>query len=90
VSQAEGTDDRQVSIITAARRLLDAYGHAAPETSRVVYADGDLNIGGEGDTLEIIYRGTLVFRYPHAGDADYLLVGDWIEIVERMARDVGK
>jgi len=78
-------------VAAAARHILEAFGHVeTSDSSRVVYTEGDLNIGGEDDLLEIIYRGTLVFRYAPslaAGELVFEEHGDWVSIVERVAGD---
>lgn len=84
-------DDRFAIVLDAARNILDAYGHAAPDTSRTVYTDGDLNIAEEDGVTEIIYRGTLVFRHAPEGDASENFInddGEWDEMVERISRDI--
>lgn len=83
--------DRFNQIAEAARRILDAYGHAAPDTVREVYTDGDLNIGREDDVTEIIYRGTLVFRHSPKDVNEENFInddGEWDEMVERIAQDI--
>jgi hypothetical protein len=90
MSGVEQSNERFKSAAASARSILDAYGHAAPDTIRKVYADGDLNIGSEEGVLEIIYRGTLVFRYAPEGDAGEQVFqdeGGWMDVVERIARD---
>lgn len=76
-------------IASAAERILDLYGHMeTSDSSRTVYTDGDVNIGSESGVLEIIYRGTLVFRYaPDISESESIFEehGDWVSIIERMA-----
>ena len=86
-------DDKHRSVAEAAGQILDAFGHVeTSDSSRVVYTDGDLNIGRELDTTEIIYRGTLVFRHgPDCipGECVFEEHGDWVSIVERIAQAGG-
>jgi hypothetical protein len=84
-------DEKFESVAEAARRILDAYGHAAPDTAAIVYADGDLSINGETDLIEIIYRGTLVLRSaPENVSANHVFhdEGEWMEVVERIAKNI--
>lgn len=81
-------------IAAAAGRILEAFGHAETSDSpRVIYTENDLNIASDGDRLEIIYRGTLVFRYAPGLETDepvYEEHGDWAALVERLADDAGQ
>jgi hypothetical protein len=90
VTLNEPLDEKHRSVAEAAGQILSAYGHAeTSDSSRVVYTDGDLNIGRERDTIEIIYRGTLVFRHgPDCvpGECVFEEHGDWVSIVERIAQ----
>ncbi|HEX8889101.1 MAG TPA: hypothetical protein VF779_07985 [Pyrinomonadaceae bacterium] len=78
-------------IAAAAGRILEAFGHAETSDSpRVIYTENDLNIASDGQRLEIIYRGTLVFRYAPAlaaGEPVFEEHGDWASLVERLADD---
>ncbi|MDT4897626.1 MAG: hypothetical protein QOH25_2703 [Acidobacteriota bacterium] len=84
------TDTKHKLVAKAASRILDAYGHIeTSDSSRVVYTDGDLNIAREADILEIIYRGTLVFRHGSdcsAGDCVFEEHGDWVRLIERLEK----
>ena len=86
------TETEHKLVVKAANLILDAYGHVeTSDSSRVVYSDGDLNIGRESDMLEIIYRGTLVFRHGpdcSAGDCVFEEHGDWVMLIERLAQAV--
>ena len=79
-------------IASAAKRILDAYGHIeTSDSSRTVYTDGDMNIASESGVLEIIHRGTLVFRYaPDDSSSESVFEehGDWVSIIERMAEAI--
>ncbi|MDQ3820602.1 MAG: hypothetical protein M3362_23365 [Acidobacteriota bacterium] len=79
-------------IASAARRILDAYGHIeTSDSSRTVYTDGDVNIAEDASVLEVIYRGTLVFRYaPDNSESEPVFEehGDWVSIIERMAESI--
>ena len=81
-------DSKHKSIAVTAGKILDAYGHIeTSDSSRKVYTDGDLNIGREGDILEIIHRGTLVFRHgPDCSSVDCVFEehGDWSKLIERL------
>ena len=92
MSDKEQRDLKSQSVAEAAERVLDAYGRAeTSDSSRVVYTDGDLNIGRESGTLEIIFRGTLVFRRGAALAPDEQVFeehGDWASLVERIAESV--
>ncbi|OLE51842.1 MAG: hypothetical protein AUG51_20935 [Acidobacteria bacterium 13_1_20CM_3_53_8] len=84
-------DDKFATVLNAARNILDTYGHAAPDTSRVVYTDGDLNIAEEDSITEIIYRGTLVFRHAPESNSEENFInddGEWDEMVERISGDI--
>ncbi|HEV2915697.1 MAG TPA: hypothetical protein VGX92_20620 [Pyrinomonadaceae bacterium] len=90
MSSVDLSNQKFRAMAEAARRILDVYGHAAPDTIRTVYADGDLNIGSEEGVVEIIYRGTLVFRYAPEGDTQEQVFqdeGGWRDVVERIAQD---
>jgi hypothetical protein len=62
--------DKFEQVASTAGRILDAYGrHETSDSSRVMYTAGDLNVAREAGVIEIIYRGTLVFRYDLEGGA---------------------
>jgi hypothetical protein len=92
MSESKNIDDKHESVAEVAGRILDAYGHIeTSDSSRKVYTDGDLNIGREGDLLEIIHRGTLVFRHGpdcSAGDCVFEEHGNWVVLIERLAQGV--
>lgn len=79
-------------IASMARSILDAYGHLeTSDSARTVYTDGDINIAEDAGVLEIIYRGTLVFRHmpdESAGESIFEEHGDWVSIIKRMAEDL--
>lgn len=81
--------DKFEAITSAAGRILDAYGR--PETSdsaRVMYAAGELNIAREAGRIEIIFRGSLVFRHaPEEGEGGRVFEehGPWAAEVERLS-----
>ena len=90
---AEGpSDNKSRPVAEAAERILDAYGHVeTSDSSRVVYTDGDLNIGRESGTLEIIFRGSLVFRQGDDCAPDECVFeehGDWVSVVEGIAQSI--
>ena len=78
------------SVTAVAQRILDAYGgHETSDSPRVIYTVGDLNIAREGGILEIIFRGTLVFRYAPKDDTSGRVFeehGVWLAEVERVAQ----
>ncbi len=82
--------DRFESLAGAARHILNAYGHAEPDSTRIVYTSGDLNIACDAGVLEIIHRGTLVFRDAPECTSDNrpFNEGDWIKEVERVAQTI--
>jgi hypothetical protein len=84
------TNSKHKSVAEAAERILEAYGHIeTSDSSRTVYADGDLNIGREGDVLEIIHRGTLVLRHGPDCSADNCVFeehGDWVTLIEQLEK----
>ena len=79
-------------IASAAERILDAYGHIeTSDSSRTVYTDGDMNIAKDAGVIEIIHRGSLVFRYaPGNSESESIFEehGDWVSIIERMAEAI--
>lgn len=78
------------AVTAAAERILDTYGW--PETSdsaRVIYTAGDLNIAREAGVVEIVFRGSLVFRSAPGEDAGAQIFeehGVWRAEVARLAR----
>jgi hypothetical protein len=79
------------SILSIARRILDIYGR--PETadsSHIIYTEGDLNIGRESGVVDIIFRGSLVFRHDPKGEiTDFFEQhGVWINEIERVSRKI--
>lgn len=84
--------NRVREIASAAGRILKACGHIeTSDSSRTVYTDGDVNIAEDGGVLEIIHRGSLVFRYsPDDSSSEPVFEehGDWVSIIERMAEAV--
>jgi hypothetical protein len=92
MSEEGPSDNKSRPVAEAAERILDAYGHVeTSDSSRVVYTDGDLNIGRESGTLKIIFRGTLVFRHgPGLGPDEQVFEGhgDWARLVQRIAANV--
>ena len=86
------TDKRIRSVGESARRVLDYYGHVeTSDSQRRVYTDGDLNIGSESGVVEIIHRGSLVFRYgPDCAPDECVFEehGDWASVVERLAESI--
>ena len=79
------------SILSVARRVLDVYGCSDPSDSqRIIYTHGDININGKGTIIEIFFQGSLVFRHAPNGEiTDFFeMHGDWIDEMERMARDI--
>lgn len=88
MSDGKNIDNKHQSVMEAAGRILDAYGYVeTSDSSRVVYTDGDLNIGREGNILEIIHRGTLVFRHGpdcSSGDCVFEEHGDWVKLIHRL------
>ena len=83
-------EDKRKSVVAAAQRILDAYGgHETSDSPRVMYTVGDLNIARDLDTLEIIFRGSLVFRDKPEGATEAPVFeehGVWFEEVERVAQ----
>jgi hypothetical protein len=81
------------SILSIAHRILDVYGrHETSDSSRVVYTEGDLNIGYEDGVIEIIFRGSLVFRYDPKGEITdfYEEHGVWMDELERVSRNISR
>jgi hypothetical protein len=92
VSDKAERDNQAQAVTEVAGRILAAHGHAeTSDSSRVVYTDGDLNIGRESGTLEIIFRGTLVFRHgPDLTQSERVFEehGDWVSVVEGVAQSI--
>lgn len=81
------------SILSIASRLLDIYGQPeSADTSRIIYTEGDLNMGRESGVVDIIFRGSLVFRYDPKGESTdfYEQHGVWIDEIERVSRKIPK
>ncbi len=81
------------SILSIAQRILDVYGrHETADSSRIVYTEGDLNVGNEDGVLEIFFRGSLVFRHDPKGEITdfYEEHGVWMDEIERVSRDIPK
>jgi hypothetical protein len=79
------------SILSIARRLIDIYGRPeAADSSRSLYTEGDLNISRENGVVEIIFRGSLVFRHDPKGEITdfYDQHGVWINEIERVSRKI--
>jgi hypothetical protein len=79
------------SILSIARRILDVYGHyETADSQRIIYTEGDLNIGYEGGVIDIFFRGSLVFRHdPTGGITDfYEEHGIWMDEIERVSRNI--
>ena len=75
------------SILSIANRILDVYGHhETADSARVIYTERDLNIGREDGVIEIIFRGSLVFRHDPKGQiTDYYEEhGIWMDELEQM------
>ena len=88
MSKVNLPEDKLKSAVRAAHRILDAYGGLeTPDSPRVMYTAGDLNIAREEGVLEIMFRGTLVLRYTLREDSDShaFIEGDWLREVERIA-----
>ena len=84
-----GEQEKFEHIAATANRILDAYGsHETSDSPRVMYTAGDLNVAREGGVIEIIYRGTLVFRYGPGGGEGHRVFethGPWIAELTRIA-----
>ena len=79
------------SILSIAQRILDVYGrHETADSSRVIYTEGDLNISYEDGVIEIIFRGSLVFRHDPKGEITdfYEEHGVWMDEIERVAGNI--
>lgn len=85
-------ENRLKHVADEARRILEAIG--MPETSdssRRMYTEGDMNMAIQNGVIEIIFRGTLVFRYALEGTAVEPIFeehGVWRKEVERIARSL--
>ncbi len=88
----EADKERFETIAEACRKILDARGF--PETSdsaRVLYTEGDLNIAREAGVIEVLFRGSLVFRYASSEATSENVFeehGLWAGIVERIAASI--
>jgi hypothetical protein len=79
------------SILSIAQRILDVYGrHETSDSPRIVYTEGDFNIGYEDGVIEIIFRGSLVFRHDPKGEITdfYEEHGVWMNEIERVYRNI--
>ncbi|MBA3766479.1 MAG: hypothetical protein H0W99_05730 [Acidobacteria bacterium] len=79
------------SILSIARRIIDVYGrHETADSSRVIYTERDLNIGRESGVIDILFRGSLVFRHDPKGEITdfYEEHGVWIDEIERVSRKI--
>ncbi len=79
------------SILSIAQRILDVYGHhETSDSSRIIYAVDDLNIGSENGVTDIFFRGSLVFRHdPQGAIADLNEEhGVWMDEIERVSRNI--
>jgi len=81
------------SILSIAQRILDVYGrHETADSSRIIYTEGDLNVGNEDGVIEIFFRGSLVFRHDPKGEITdfYEEHGVWMDELERVSKDIPK
>jgi hypothetical protein len=81
------------SILSIAQRILDVYGrYEAANSSRIIYAEQDLNIGYENGVIEIFFRGSLVFRHDPKGEITdfYEEHGVWLDEIERVSTGIPK
>jgi hypothetical protein len=79
------------SILSIAQRILDICGrHETSDSSRIIYTEGDINIGYENGVIEIIFRGSLVFRHDPKGESTdfYEEHGAWMDELERVYRNI--
>jgi hypothetical protein len=79
------------SILSIAQRIIDVYGyHETSDSPRIIYTEGDLNIGYEDGVIEIIFRGSLVFRHDPKGEITdfYEEHGVWMDEIERVSRNI--
>jgi hypothetical protein len=79
------------SILSLAQRVLDVYGrNETPDSSRISYTHGDVNIGSKREVIDIFFRGSLVFRHDPKGEiTDFFETqGVWIDEVERIAQAI--
>ena len=79
------------SVLSIAQRILDVYGHhQSADSSRITYTEGDLNIGYEDGVIEIIFRGSLVFRHDPKGEITdfYEEHGAWMDEIGRVAGNI--
>ena len=81
------------SILSIAQRILDVYGrYEAANSSRIAYAERELNIGYENGVIEIFFRGSLVFRHDPKGEITdfYEEHGVWMDEIERVSGGIPK
>lgn len=79
------------SVLSIAQRILDVYGyHETSDSSRIIYTEGDLNVGYEDGVIEIIFRGSLVFRHDPKGEITdfYEEHGVWIDELDGVYRKI--
>lgn len=79
------------SILSITQRILDVYGrHETSDSPRIVYTEGDLNIGYEDGVIEIIFRGSLAFRHDPKGETTdfYEEHGVWMDELERVSSSI--
>jgi hypothetical protein len=79
------------SILSIAQRIIDVYGrHETSGSPRIIYTEGDLNIGYEDGMIEILFRGSLVFRHDPKGEITdfYEEHGVWMDEIERVSRNI--
>jgi hypothetical protein len=81
------------SILSIAQRVLDVCGrHEAADSSRIIYTEGDLNLGYQDGVIEIFFRGSLVFRHDPKGEITdfYEEHGVWMDKIERVSRGISQ
>jgi hypothetical protein len=79
------------SVLSIAQRILDVYGrHETSDSARIIYTEGDLNIGSENGITDIFFRGSLVFRHDPKGEITdfYEEHGIWMDEIERVSRNI--
>jgi hypothetical protein len=79
------------SVLSIAQRILDVYGrHETSDSARIIYTEGDLNIGSENSLIDIFFRGSLVFRHDPKGEITdfYEEHGVWMDALEGVSRNI--